>query len=453
VSTLVLDTLPWQADFLEDVSERRVVIGGVGSGKSIIGADQLIDRCEDFPHGRHYVIGSNHPMMKEGTIPTLCERLDVHGYKYELNGGDLSIRIISGPAKGARIIAWTVEGKKYLKLKSQMIDSCWLDECQVWENGESAYNFIVNRMRPSEPAQMHHPDLEPRLWMTANPPHTTAHWLYRYFVTESKAKLYHVTTFDNWLLPQRDAYIQRLRETYSPELFDIEVMGKWGDLGIGRAYPSFDHTSHVDAAVAYDPELPLYWTHDFGVSPRVSILCQVRRVNLNGFQREVLYCFDEISMNDGSTDGQIEEFVLRYPPSVVSSLTLLGDPAGQARNSTTGRSDWAMLTTDPRLSGYRGSVNRKAAAPLVVDRVNAMNSKLRNAKGEQGIRIHPKCKKLIEDMQTTRWKDGVRQLDHGTPARGIFRTHWSDALGYLVEIMWPITNSGIRVAGNGWMAR
>ena len=102
---------------------------------------------------------------------------------------------------------------------------------------------------------------------------------------------------------------------------------------------------------------------------------------------------------------------------------------------------------------YRGSIDRATAAPLVVDRINAVNCKLMNANGEIGVIIHPRCKKLIEDIEQTRWDEKNRKLDHGNPSRGLYRTHWSDAFGYLIHRKWPVTTYGNRILGRGWANR
>lgn len=453
--TIELASIPWADEFLAAEDEPRVVIGGVGSGKSFTCADWMIERGIAAPFGRHYIIGDSHPTMKEGTIPTFESRLDAYGFEYIRNGQDLSVTITSGPALGCRFIAWTAN--RYMKLKSQLLDSVWLDEAQVWfeggERGSAAYDYIVNRMRPSEPAQKLYPFLKPRLVLSANPPHNTSHWLYRYFVEEKKARLWQVTLFDNPLLPQRDEYLDRLRKNYAPALYKIEVLGEWGDIGVGLAYDSFERAVNVGETIGGleigdDParpgfcrDLPICWLHDFGVNPRVSLLAQIHKVDIDGFQAEVPFVFDEITNDEGGTDVQIDEFTQRYPAEIVCGLTLFGDPAGVARNSTTGKSDWAMLRTDERLVPYRLEIDKRSAAPPVVDRVNAVNTKLRNAKREIGVVVHPQARSTIADLQRTRWKEGTRVLDHGSPAKGLRRTHWSDALGYFVERKWPIVGS------------
>lgn len=450
--------LQWQADAFESEKKEVVVIGGVGSGKSIWGADALIEFSCQYPLASMRYMGATYPAMRDGTTETLCQRLDDYGFRYDLKASTLEITVQSGPARGARYLATSSE--VFRRLKGQMIDFIWCDEAQEWCEGSDrkgglAYDFVFTRLRQSESAQKHYPGLKPRLKLTANPPHHTAHWLYQKFVLRSAADrdFFHVTTFDNWLLTDRDEYIDQLRERMDPELFKIEVLGEWGDLGVGRAYYQFDANKNVSDTVELDPALPLVLTHDFGVDPRVALVCQVK-AGQGVYQERVAHVVDEIRIRNGSTFELITEFTQRYPAAQCPRVFMYGDPAGQARNSTTGVSDWAMLENDHRMKAYRTSFHARRAAPPVVDRVSAVNAKLGNAKGEIGVLIHPRCRYTIEDLQQTRWKEGTRQLDHGSPSKGILLTHLSDALGYFIEREWPLlVSNGVRRVGTGTTVR
>ena len=457
--------LPHQHETVGAQERTIVTIGGVGSGKSLGCIYGFIAEIQRFPYCQPYAIGPTYGNMKEGQLFSLKAMLDELDIEYEQNRSDLSITIDTDRPGGTRVIPWTAEA--FRRLKGQAMDIVWGDEAQVWERGHEVFDFIGTRMRPSETARVHHPDHVPRMWLSANPPHSTGHWLYQYFVKKNppNTRLIRTTTFDNYLLPLREQYIERMRSTMDPQLFAIEVMGEWGDIGVGRVYTQFDDKKNVGTALTlpggrkieldYDKAKPHRWTHDFGVSPRVAISFQVivPPQKIPGYQREIVFVFDEYSMQNGSTFELIGEFTRRNPPESISSLILHGDPAGQTRNSTTGLSDWAMLRDDPRMQAYRGLIERGSAAPLIVDRTNAMNAKLCNAAGDVGIIIHPRCTKLREDLQQTAWKDGTRQLDHGTPAKGLHRTHWSDALGYPVELTWPLTTRHVGVIGHGWSQR
>lgn len=206
-------------------------------------------------------------------------------------------------------------------------------------------------------------------------------------------------------------------------------------------------------SLKYDRSRTLMWTHDFGVHPRVSLTAQRIDVAVKGFQRQVLVVYDEINQLDGSTEAQIREFVKRYPQSEVTSLVLFGDPAGRNRNSTTGISDWALLTQDPRLIKYGGRVNKRASASPIVDRIDALNVKMRDANEDVGLLIHPRCERLIHDIEVTKYKMGSRDIDHGSDSKGWSMSHWSDALSYLVQQLWPVNRGARGVIGHGWSQR
>lgn len=449
-----IEALPWQLDCLAYEDDVVPIIGGVRSGKSWIAGAKFVKRLMRYPRATgNYIIVPSLKAAKHGTLKTFKNTLFELGIEYKQNLTDLSISIRLGPRLWSQIIVWPET--EYERLKGQEIDSAWCDEAQVWQAGSDAYDFIMTRMSPTPEAIRYHPELQPQLILTANPPHETSHWLYQYFVKRKVAKkLFRVGSFDNYLLPNREQYLERLKNTLDPELFKIEVLGEWGDLGVGRVYHCFVHEKHVSEDIEYDPARPLIWAHDFGVDPRVAVICQVK-AGQAPYQSHVVHVLDEIRIRNGSTYEMIAEFVRRYPAAEVSKLFMYGDPAGQARNSTTGVSDWAMLQSDERLRGYKDArILRRDQAPLIVDRVNAVNAKLVNAKGNVGVLIHPKCRYLIEDLQQTRWKEGTRQLDHGSPAKGILLTHLSDALGYFIEREWPLLGfTGIRRIGKGTTVR
>ena len=67
------------------------------------------------------------------------------------------------------------------------------------------------------------------------------------------------------------------------------------------------------------------------------------------------------------------------------------------------------------------------------DRVNSVNAKLCSASGHKGIYIHPKCKNLLNSISKHTYKEGTVLPDK---TQGF--DHMNDALGYLVEFLYPI---------------
>jgi hypothetical protein len=475
---------PWQGRFLKERSREAIVIGGIASGKSFIAADWLITECIcRFPQSQSGIVLGTHKQAKEGALKTFTQRCTFwfgpEGVGWKQNKTDLSVTFLRGPARGHRVSIWSAEA--YETMKSVELDFIWCDELQTWQHGSAALDFVRGRNRYSPIALATYGDydddgvlvsmpFEVKLRMSANPPWTTAHWLYQQFVERNDVDLdgndvplYHVRTADNTLLPDREGYIANLRSRMAPDVFRIEVLGEWGDIGRGRIYTSFyrgratspspllpfvERVAGTDR-IKRDPPKPLYWTQDFGVNPRVSLVIQIhqQRIPIVGYQRVLLYVLDEIEIPSGSTDLMIKEFVRRYPASFDcvdangqkqridrQRVYVYGDHrGGDTRNSTTAETDWGMMRNAKELRPYDISYHYRASNPPIVDRYAVTNAKLCNADDEIGILIHPRCKKLLADLQQTAYKAGTRIADKGTPSRGIFRTHLSDALGYLIE--------------------
>ncbi len=58
-----------------------------------------------------------------------------------------------------------------------------------------------------------------------------------------------------------------------------------------------------------------------------------------------------------------------------------------------------------------------------------MNAKLKNAAGDIYMRISPRCKELIKDLEQVTYKAESTVMDKDRDPK---RTHLSDALGYLI---------------------
>jgi hypothetical protein len=241
--------LPWQAEAYQAKDDVIAAIGGVGSGKSIWGADSCVEDACRWPKAHHFYIGAAKPSMRDGTTQTLLDRLEEWKILYSWSRSTLDVTLRSGPGKGAQIVALSAE--TYQRWKGLLVDRAWCDEAQAWLDGSDiaggmAFDFLLTRMRPSEAAQRHYPTLMPRIRITANPPHRTSHWLYQKFVKGSAGRLFHPTVFENTLLPMPlDLYVDRLKSSMSEDLYQIEVLGQWGDLGVGRTYTSFVQQRNV----------------------------------------------------------------------------------------------------------------------------------------------------------------------------------------------------------------
>jgi hypothetical protein len=106
-----------------------------------------------------------------------------------------------------------------------------------------------------------------------------------------------------------------------------------------------------------------------------------------------------------------------------------GDASGNSSH-TTGGSDYQVIKEFFRSNGAAAVHFRVPKAnPLVRERVNLMNAKLRPASGEIQLVVDRRCTELIKDLEQVSYKEDSNQIDK---ERDRSRTHLSDALGYLM---------------------
>jgi len=182
----------------------------------------------------------------------------------------------------------------------------------------------------------------------------------------------------------------------------------------GLVYYSFSRELSV---VDYDDDGgTLYIGLDFNVDPMSAVVCLRKGENI--------IAVDEIVMYGSNTDEMCEEILQRYPNR---HIIIFPDPASrQRKTSAGGRTDLSILQN----AGF--SVKVKKRHPLVRDRINAVNSRLLSSDGARHLFISPKCRQTIKSLERQTYKEGTSQ-----PNKDGF-DHMNDALGYLIEYIFPI---------------
>ena len=184
----------------------------------------------------------------------------------------------------------------------------------------------------------------------------------------------------------------------------------------GRIYYAFDRKTNCEPPTELDLSV-LYTGWDFNIDP-MSIVIAVRK-------GDALYVIDEIRMYSSNTQEAVEEVRSRYPKSKIWAYP---DPASRQRKTSAGGS------TDLTILQNAGFVVKAPHAHTAVrDRINAVNSRLCDAKGIRHLFIHPKCKYTIEGLERHTYKEGTT-----TPDKDSGYDHMMDALGYMIDFMFPL---------------
>jgi hypothetical protein len=156
---------------------------------------------------------------------------------------------------------------------------------------------------------------------------------------------------------------------------------------------------------------------DFNVDPMSAVVCVI--------ENDRIFMIDEIQIYSSNTNEICEEIRTRYKNV---QIVVYPDPsAKQRKTSAGGLTDLAILKNN----GF--DVRCRSTAPLVRDRINAVNSKLKNVNGKSSLFIVKSCKNAIKSIERQIYKEGTH-----IPDKDSGYDHMNDALGYLVEYNFPL---------------
>lgn len=218
-------------------------------------------------------------------------------------------------------------------------------------------------------------------------------------------------------------------------LYRQEFEASFESTAIGRAYYAFDRALHVRPC-GYRHGTRLIWSLDFNVNPMCSVVAQ-----RNGETIEVL---DELVLEDANTWLACERFWERIQPYRhhygALAVDIYGDASGHQRRTSAASTDWNLIRQFfTQLRGQAvAHIHTAASNPAVRDRINLVNSRLRNAAAETRLFLDPKCKELILDLERVCWRtDSYGQPTTELDKSDRLRTHTSDALGYYIAQAFP----------------
>lgn len=196
----------------------------------------------------------------------------------------------------------------------------------------------------------------------------------------------------------------------------------------GRIYYAFDRKEN-NAEQPIVRDLPLIITVDFNVSPMCWLVMQ--RIN------NIDYVIEEIVRRNTNTEEMAKTLGDLY--SYDRRFIFYGDYSGTFRSTKSYTTDYDIIKEILPNIEIRVKPN-----PSVVDRVNSVNARLCNARGQRKLFLNTtKCPELTKDLEQVIWKEGKREIDKSN----IERTHSSDALGYYIDYEYPLKG---RLSGKQW---
>jgi len=242
-------------------------------------------------------------------------------------------------------------------------------------------------------------------------------------------KSYTYTYKDSPFLDEEE--IERVKLTLDPLKFAREYTASFEDSG-NNVFYTFNRKEHIDNTLQnFEEGEDVHVAIDFNVGIMASVIFAIR-----GNQIQIL---DEMQGHP-DTETLARALKEKYNDHRIISYP---DPAGRARKTSA-----AVGVTDFRILETHGIFTRAhTKAPPIVDSVAAVNKKFKNANGDIDMLVHPKCVNTIKSLERTQWVESNPDSATIDKKEGI--EHWTDALRYAVEYLYPI-RAGTKVVKRGF---
>lgn len=262
---------------------------------------------------------------------------------------------------------------------------------------------------------------------------------FEYAKTDPDWGAFHFTTAEGGLVDSEE--LAGAGRQLDAPTYRQEFEGAFTSVGLHRAYYAFAREVHVQS-VSFDVLRPLVWSIDFNVNPMCMLLMQ--RLE------DMVHVLQEIVIKpDANTEAGCEAFLKRALPLDAQvpyhqrplTVKVYGDASGGQRRTSAAATDWALIRQffQRWVGSFQPEYYTASVNPLVRDRVNCVNSRLRNHAEQSNLLIDPSCQELIKDLDQVMWAlDSTGAATSELNKSDKARTHASDALGYFLAQAFPL---------------
>ena len=377
----------------------RVLITGRRFGKTFLALNELA-KFSRYPKKKVWYIAPTFRMCKDIMLSPLVEKMTKHKWISKVNYSDLTI---------------TLKNKSLIQLRSSdnfnSLRGVGLDFICIDEFSDVDERAWFEVLRPTLSDKSREGSA-----LFLGTPRGFGNWSYNLYKRQDNDKnwkSFQFTTLDGGQVSQSE--IDQAKNDLDDRTFRQEYMASFEKYS-GQIYYNFDREQNI--IEKYTPTTnSIHIGIDFNIDPVSAVISEVKQ--------DDLYVYDEIVIYSSNTDELVEEINNRYSGK---HIFVYPDPASkQRKTSAGGRTDLSILKN----AGY--NVRVRNAHPLIRDRINAVNTKLKNAKGVRTLFIANNCKNVIKSIERQIYKEGT-----SLPDKENNYDHMNDALGYLVEFLYPI---------------
>ena len=385
-----------QADVILDKSRFRILISGRRFGKTFLAINELA-RFARFPNKKVWYVAPTYRQAKSICWSDLVTRLRAHKWIEDINNSDLTVTL----RNKSKISLRGADNEN--SLRGVGLDFLVMDEFSDI-NPVAWYEVL----RPTLSDTQGHA-------LFCGTPRGFGNWSYDLYTkgqSDKEWKSFKYTTLEGMQVPAEE--IEQAKDDLDERTFQQEYMASFVNYS-GMIYYNFDRNKNLIESFK-NKILTLHIGLDFNVDPMCAVVCVI--------EKDKIYVIDEIQIWSSNTNEMVDEIKQRYKKNIV----IYPDPsARQRKTSAGGLTDLAILKT----AGFE--VKCKNSAPLVRDRINSVNAKLKNAKGLHSLFILNSCKNVIKSIERQIYKEGTH-----VPDKDSGYDHFNDAIGYMIEYNFPL---------------
>ena len=386
-----------QKKVISDQSRFRVLVTGRRFGKTFLAINELA-KFASKPNQRVWYVAPTYRQAKAICWNVLKEKMIYHKWVKNINHSDLTITL-----KNNSTI--TLRGSdNEQSLRGVGLNFLCIDEFAD-VNKEAWYEVL----RPTLSDTKGHA-------LFCGSPRGFGNWSYELFKqgeTNNDWASFKYTTIEGGNVDQDE--VEQAKQDLDIRTFQQEYEATFVNYS-GMIYYNFNRQSNI--IEKYEKETAvLHIGLDFNVDPMSAVVCII--VN------ETIIVVDEIQIYSSNTQEMCEEIRNRYNNK---QIVVYPDPSARQRKTSAGG-----FTDLSILKNANFDVKCKNTAPLIRDRINAVNAKLKNVNGKNSLFIVKSCKNVIKSIERQIYKEGTH-----VPDKDSGYDHMNDALGYLIEFNFPL---------------
>jgi hypothetical protein len=386
-----------QKKVIKDDSRFRVLITGRRFGKTYLAINELA-KFASQPNKKVWYVAPSYRQAKAICWGVLKEKMIQHKWVKSINHSDLTITL----KNNSQITLRGSDNENSLRgvgLHGLVMDEFADISKETW--------FEV--LRPTLSDTKGHA-------LFCGSPRGFGNWsyeLYKMGETNKDWKSFQYTTLEGEQVSEDE--IEQAKQDLDLRTFQQEYEATFVNYS-GMIYYNFSRDKNIVEKYNKNTGI-LHIGLDFNVDPMSAVICVI--------ENDRIFMIDEIQIYSSNTNEICDEIRTRFKNV---QIVVYPDPsARQRKTSAGGLTDLAILKNN----GF--DVRCRSTAPLVRDRINAVNSKLKNVNGKNSLFIVKSCKNAIKSIERQIYKEGTH-----IPDKDSGYDHMNDALGYLVEYNFPL---------------